>query len=519
MCDDRELLRQYAETHSQEAFARFVERHLRLVYAAALRRTGGQRHLAEDVAQQVFCEVARRCSTLADHPMLIGWLYSCTRFAALRLLRTERRRQARESAVAVLHAADNSPAAPPPGQLQTIIDEAMDGLSAADRAAVLLRFFDERSWAEIGAHLHLSEDGARLRVGRALERLRRILARQGVRSTAAGLSAALAEHTAAATVPAGLAGTISGTATTLAASAGASAGTWSAIQLMTSAKFTFLAAGIIGAGAIGLALRTAREIASDQASLANARGGLQHLASPGLSPGNTAIRETGVPGAAQSIPAPPPEMAAPSPKAEPGTGQSQQEDFKKFLSAVPPAREILLAKARQTAAVAYGPFFRSAGMSPAEIAQFTDICAHATLDQLVLTSAGFSGDPGIMHPPEAQLRAFLGDERYQQFADFLQIQAAYSYTSLAAAPAGLAGVPLSADQKDQVVQVIAKNLSRAPSGGLLDFTAVNWTAAVPQIQALVSPAQWTAVQGPFLRVQLREALRAAGDRSVIPRGK
>lgn len=42
MSDDFELLRRYAEANDQAAFAEWVQRHLTLVYAAALRRLGGK---------------------------------------------------------------------------------------------------------------------------------------------------------------------------------------------------------------------------------------------------------------------------------------------------------------------------------------------------------------------------------------------------------------------------------------------------------------------------------------------
>jgi hypothetical protein len=48
---DCELLRRYAETHSEDAFAEFVRRHINLVYSATMRQVNGDSHLAQDVAQ------------------------------------------------------------------------------------------------------------------------------------------------------------------------------------------------------------------------------------------------------------------------------------------------------------------------------------------------------------------------------------------------------------------------------------------------------------------------------------
>src|SRR3954468_9108571 len=57
---DCDLLRRYAETHSEEAFAELVRRHINLVYSAAMRQVNGDSHLAQDVAQTVFAELARK---------------------------------------------------------------------------------------------------------------------------------------------------------------------------------------------------------------------------------------------------------------------------------------------------------------------------------------------------------------------------------------------------------------------------------------------------------------------------
>ena len=64
MSDDSELLRRYAEARSQDAFAELVQRHLTLVYSTALRQAGGDAHLAQDVTQMVFTDLARKAAAL-----------------------------------------------------------------------------------------------------------------------------------------------------------------------------------------------------------------------------------------------------------------------------------------------------------------------------------------------------------------------------------------------------------------------------------------------------------------------
>src|SRR5882724_3001944 len=94
--NDSELLKRYAETRSEAAFTELVQRHIDLVYSAAFRQVGGDAHLAQDVTQTVFVDLARKASSLPMPSVLVGWLYTSTRFAAAKMIRTEQRRQARE---------------------------------------------------------------------------------------------------------------------------------------------------------------------------------------------------------------------------------------------------------------------------------------------------------------------------------------------------------------------------------------------------------------------------------------
>lgn len=103
MTDDAELLRRYAENCDEEAFAELTQRHLSLVYYAALRQCGGDSHRAEDVTQAVFTDLARKAKKLSLRPVLAGWLYTSTRYAAAQAVRGEARRQAREQIAHTKH--------------------------------------------------------------------------------------------------------------------------------------------------------------------------------------------------------------------------------------------------------------------------------------------------------------------------------------------------------------------------------------------------------------------------------
>lgn len=195
MLDDITLLRDYAEHRSEQAFAELVRRHTNLVYSAALRRTGGDVHRAQDVVQFVFNELARKPGPVARHPVLAGWLHSATKNAALNAARAERRRQLyeQEAARTMNEGPDENPEAWV--RLRPMLDEVIDGLAHDDRDAVLLRYFEERPFADIGLVLRVSEDAARMRVQRALEKLREALQKRGFASTTAALGAVLSTQT------------------------------------------------------------------------------------------------------------------------------------------------------------------------------------------------------------------------------------------------------------------------------------------------------------------------------------
>ena len=250
--DDTELLRRYVADRSQAAFTELVTRHLDLVYSAAFRRTDGDAALAEDIAQQVFTTLARNAAALRGHTLLPGWLYVATRHAAASALRVERRRKAREQEAQAMNHLTSSPEMDW-RQLRPELDAVIDQLDERDRDAVLLRFFEGRPFAEIGAALRISEDGARMRVDRALEKLRALLAKRGVTSTAAALAIALANQAVVA-APAGLAATVTGTALSGAAAAGG--GAWAVLQFIAMNKLQIgIASTVIVAAGTGVALQ------------------------------------------------------------------------------------------------------------------------------------------------------------------------------------------------------------------------------------------------------------------------
>jgi RNA polymerase sigma factor (sigma-70 family) len=179
MTDDLELLRAYAAVGSEDAFRTVLERHVNLVHSVALRQVRNP-HLAQEVTQAVFVVLARKAASLHDGTMLAGWLFRTTRFVATRALRNERRRQRREQEAAQMEIIDRLPAPEASwDEIAPLLDEAVAGLHEKERQAILLRFFERREFKEVGQALGHSEDAAKKRVARALEKLRIFFIRRG----------------------------------------------------------------------------------------------------------------------------------------------------------------------------------------------------------------------------------------------------------------------------------------------------------------------------------------------------
>lgn len=207
MTETQSLLAEFVKNRSETAFRELVASYLNLVYSTALRLVGGDAHLAEDVAQAVFLHLAQKAHTLAPDSALGGWLHRDTCHVAANLMRGERRRQNRErQAVAMNSLPDHSAANL--ARLAPVLDDAINQLGAEDRAAILLRFYEQRDLRSVGEALGSSENAAQKRVARALEELRALLKHRGVALSGAALGTILAAEAVTA-APAQLAAAIS----------------------------------------------------------------------------------------------------------------------------------------------------------------------------------------------------------------------------------------------------------------------------------------------------------------------
>jgi RNA polymerase sigma factor (sigma-70 family) len=265
--DDITLLRKYADDQSEEAFATLVKRHINKVYSVALRHTGNPSQ-AEEITQAVFVILAQKSASLTagwrrrlgavtrltggDGVMagsLSGWLYQTARLTAATFIRSAIRRARREQEAhmeSVLNEAEKDVWK----QIAPLLDAAMAGLNETDRHAVVLRFFDGKSMGEIGAALGATEDAAKKRVGRALEKLQTYFAKRGIESTTDTIAQAITGNSIQ-TAPALLVKSVTAIALTKGAVAGGSTLTLvkaTLIAMKTKAIITTVAVAVIVAG-------------------------------------------------------------------------------------------------------------------------------------------------------------------------------------------------------------------------------------------------------------------------------
>jgi RNA polymerase sigma factor (sigma-70 family) len=242
---DLQLLARYKGKNAEDAFTEIVRRHLDLVLSAALRKVRSPQ-LAEEVAQSVFSDLAQQADGLAPDTVLPGWLYQVTCRTAIDVIRRESRRQSREQ-VALELTAMNAPAANWT-EVEPLLDEAMHALDETDRTAVLLRYFKNKSLREVGETLGTSEEAARKRITRAVERMRQFFTKRGVTVGASGLAVVISANAVQA-APTSLAMKI---ATAALAGKAMTAATASGLKaITTTAKGAGVVKGAVGLGTLG----------------------------------------------------------------------------------------------------------------------------------------------------------------------------------------------------------------------------------------------------------------------------
>jgi RNA polymerase sigma factor (sigma-70 family) len=505
MLEDAQLLRRYVEENSDAAFAELVQRNISLVYSAALRLVGGDAHRAKDVTQIVFTTLARRAGSLTHHPVLTGWLYTTTHHAATRTMRGEWRRQAREKEAHAMQEmlSDHTPAIDWE-RVRPELDAMMRQLGERDREAVLLRYFERRPFAEIGTVLHLSEDAARMRVERALEKLRTLLVGRGVTSTSAALGLVLTQQAAVA-APLGLAGVVSGAA--LAGSAASGTTLLTLFNLMSATKVT-LALGVAGTLAVISAVyQTNRaEAATTKLAVSNANFAMLQIrqrtlekrieiAATGQREFEKKITEQHArPAVTQAVAVPPP--APPDP-------------MEHLIQTDPQFRQLFIQQGRADLAHRYIPFFKSLNFTPEQKEQFMDMTTNY-LQRLLLQPDGFR--KLMSGPPEEVfhlLRSGFGDTVAQRFAAFERSIRAQDLSNVFVGVSYYTDDPYTPRQAEQLTQMIANASPTFRAGGEWEETSVNWDEVLAQAVPHLSPTQLAAARSIAGRMRMNQQMREA----------
>jgi uncharacterized protein (TIGR03435 family) len=242
--DDMSLVRDYADGQSAQAFETLVARYANLVYSAALRQVRDP-GLAEEVTQAVFIILAQKAGQLGPGTILSGWLYRTAGYVSGSVLKRERRRQFREQE-AYMQSTLNQPDDQAWKQIAPLLDEALLRLGQTDRDALVLRFFEGRSLNEIGLALGASEEAAKKRVNRALEKLRKLFSKRGVESTTAIIAGTISANSLQ-LAPVGLTHSISAVALAKGTAAPASTATLvkGALKIMAWTKAKTAIAGTV----------------------------------------------------------------------------------------------------------------------------------------------------------------------------------------------------------------------------------------------------------------------------------
>jgi RNA polymerase sigma factor (sigma-70 family) len=263
---DTQLLSQH-RAGDRGAFAQIAHRHVDWVYSAARRRVGDA-HLAEDVTQAVFIALAQKPPRRWSLPSISPWLFGVLIRACNTAIKRRATRQKHESQAARMrNEATDDVVRAEWSDIAPYLEEMVRKLRSGDREIVLLRFYEQKSFAEIAQMIGITEDAARKRVSRSVESLRGMLSRKGVSTPVTALGALLVVETVTRAPPA-VAAVVS-TNSVLAVAGGTASLAKGAIIVMawTKTKLAFAAAAaaiLLIAGAVVVS-----DIASTRATVSN----------------------------------------------------------------------------------------------------------------------------------------------------------------------------------------------------------------------------------------------------------
>ena len=170
-----------ARAGDSEAFRLLVERHSRALFRLAYRMTGNE-HDAEDVVQEAFLKAYRSLDRFEERSQVSSWLYRIASNCAFDVLRRRQRRDSPVDSLDVEDAAEPEGTLPGPDRLaegsdvRRGLEQALERMSARERAAFVLRHFEGRSVREIEEALGLDTTAVKQSVCRAVRKARQVLA-------------------------------------------------------------------------------------------------------------------------------------------------------------------------------------------------------------------------------------------------------------------------------------------------------------------------------------------------------
>jgi RNA polymerase sigma factor (sigma-70 family) len=448
--DDIVLLRQYAGG-DEGAFTALFERHVHLVYSAALRQVRIRSH-AEEITQAVFILLARKAKSLNPKTVLSGWLYQAARLTAASLIKREIRRQRREQEVYMQNPTEA--ATPLWEQIAPLLDEAMGQLGEQDRNAIVLRYFENRTPQEVAVALKLNEVAARKRVSRALEKLRNVFAKRGVFSTGAIIGGVISANSVQA-APAAFAN--SAAAITIAKGAAVSASTLTLIKgatkaiAMTTFQKTIVTAVL--AATVGAGIFEAHQKSESQKQIQNLQQQQnsmnEQLAQLQRDRDDATNRLAGLLAENAQLKSGSNENELLKLRGQVGLLQRQLTFVQakinlpssglEKLMADPAMKEMVDQQARRVIKLRYAEMFRELKLSPEQIEKFALIYANSAA-----APAGTDVD--------GQLRSLLSEEGYARFQEYTQEVPARTTVELLNSQLGAS--QLTDEQNAQLLQLV-----------------------------------------------------------------
>lgn len=163
-----------------------------MVYATALRCSDGAHGMAEEIMQETFCDLVKKTNHLPSDLCLGGWLHRHACHLTSNRRRSETRRRNRERIAAEMMNDSASELSP---EIVAELDEALCSLPKTSREMLVMRYFESADYSRIARQFGLSNEAARKRIARSLEKLRDLFEKRGLGVSSVSLAAGLSAFT------------------------------------------------------------------------------------------------------------------------------------------------------------------------------------------------------------------------------------------------------------------------------------------------------------------------------------